>query len=179
MDIGRIHDLTVLWLLEKTSAASILTRDVLTLQNQPFDTQEELLWQRLALPGLRRACLDATGLGRQLAERALATLRPPPRRTRHLHPPVKEDLAYPLRHAFENRALRIPADKNLRADLRAIKKTATTAGNLRFAADHGPDGHADRFWALALALHAARSPVSPPPATKTPPLWALIEKRGN
>jgi phage FluMu gp28-like protein len=162
VDIGRTRDLTVLWLLEKTSGL-LLTRDLTTLHNQPFDTQEELLWQRLALPGLRRACLDATGLGRQLAERAQQRFGH--RRVEPLTftPAVKEDLAYPLRHAFETRNLRIPADKHLRADLRAIKKTATAAGHLRFAADHGPDGHADRFWALALALHAARSPLYPNP----------------
>jgi hypothetical protein len=31
-------------------------------------------------------------------------------------------------------------------------------GGIRFAADHGKDGHSDRFWALALAKRAALSP---------------------
>jgi phage FluMu gp28-like protein len=159
VDIGRVHDLTVFWLLERGPGGLHLTRDVLTLENQPFARQEELLWERLALPGLRRACLDATGLGRQLAERALERFG-----ARRVEPvtftaPVKEDLAYGLRTLFEKRALRIPADKNIRADLRAIKKTATSAGNIRFAADRGPGGHADRFWALALAAFAARTPT--------------------
>jgi len=162
VDIGRVHDLTVFWLLERGPAGLLLTRDLLTLENQPFARQEELLWERLARPGLRRACLDATGLGRQLAERALERFGP-----RRVEPvtftaPVKEDLAFGLRGLFEKRALRIPADKNIRADLRAIKKTATSSGNLRFAADRGPGGHADRFWALALAAHAARSPAPAP-----------------
>ena len=162
VDIGRVHDLTVFWLLERGPGGLHLTRDILTLENQPFARQEELLWERLALPGLRRACLDATGLGRQLAERALERFGP-----RRVEPvtftaPVKEDLAYGLRGLFEKRGLRIPADKHIRADLRAIKKTATSAGNLRFAADRGPGGHADRFWALALAAYAARAPAAPP-----------------
>jgi phage FluMu gp28-like protein len=159
VDIGRVHDLTVFWLIERVGGVHF-TRDVLTLENQPFARQEELLWERLALPGLRRACLDATGLGRQLAERAQERFG-----ARRVEPvtftaPVKEDLAYGLRHLFEKRALRIPAEKNIRADLRAIKKTATSAGNLRFAADRGPGGHADRFWALALAVHAAHQSSS-------------------
>jgi phage FluMu gp28-like protein len=155
VDIGRVHDLTVCWLLERVGGV-LFTREVLTLENQPFARQEELLWERLALPGLRRAGLDATGLGRQLAERAAEKFG-----VRRVEPvtftaPVKEDLAYGLRHLFEKRALRIPAEKKIRADLRAIKKTATSAGNLRFAADRGPGGHADRFWALALAVQAAQ-----------------------
>jgi phage FluMu gp28-like protein len=160
VDIGRLHDLTVFWLFEKTGGVH-LTRDVCVLEKQPFAIQEELLWQRLALPNLRRACLDATGLGRQLAERAQARFGARRVEAVTFTPAVKEELAYPLRAAFERRALRIPAEKLIRADLRAIKKTVTTSGNLRFAADRGPGGHADRFWALALALHAARSHAYP------------------
>jgi phage FluMu gp28-like protein len=157
VDVGRVHDLTVCWLLERAGGV-FLTRDLLTLDRQPFARQEELLWERLALPGLRRACLDATGLGRQLAERAQERFGARRVEAVTFTSAVKEDLAYNLRRVFERRAVRIPSEKNIRADLRAIKKTATSAGNLRFAADRGPGGHADRFWALALALHAASDP---------------------
>ena len=73
--------------------------------------------------------------------------------------PVKEELAFPVRAAFEDKAVRIPRDDKIRADLRSIKKTTTAAGNIRFEADVGPGGHADRFWALALAKHAAGAPA--------------------
>ncbi len=155
VDIGRVHDLTVLWLVERVGGV-LFTREVLVLEKQPFARQEELLWERLARPGLRRACLDSTGLGRQLAERAQERFGASRVEAVNFTAPVKEDLAYGLRQLFEKRGLRIPAEKAVRADLRAIKKTATSAGNLRFAADRGPGGHADRFWALALAAMAAR-----------------------
>jgi len=48
-------------------------------------------------------------------------------------------------------------DDKLKSDLRAIRKEVTASGNVRFAADRGVNGHADRFWGLALALHAAKS----------------------
>jgi phage FluMu gp28-like protein len=60
-----------------------------------------------------------------------------------------------VRSAFEDKSLRIPCHPKIRADLRAIKKETTAAGNLRFTADRGRNGHSDRFWALALARHAA------------------------
>ena len=68
---------------------------------------------------------------------------------------MKEELAYPVKAAFEDLNLRIPFDRDLQSDLRAIKKETTAAGNIRFSADRSENGHADRFWALALALHAA------------------------
>jgi phage FluMu gp28-like protein len=45
----------------------------------------------------------------------------------------------------------------LKSDIRAIRKEVTASGNVRFAADRGTNGHADRFWGLALALHAGKS----------------------
>ncbi len=157
MDVGRKKDLTVFWIVERM-AGVLFTRKVIVMQNQTFAAQEETLYTLLQLPGMRRACLDATGLGMQLAERAQEKYR-------YLVEPVtfsarvKEALAYPVRSLFEDKAVRIPKDDTIRADLRAIKKTTTAAGNIRFEADRSTDGHADRFWALALAVHGASSPV--------------------
>ena len=62
---------------------------------------------------------------------------------------------------MEDRLLRIPYDPHIRADLRSVTKQTTGAGNIRFTAERNADGHADRFWALALALHAASNPCAP------------------
>jgi phage FluMu gp28-like protein len=37
-----------------------------------------------------------------------------------------------------------------------MRKEATASGNIRFTGERTVHGHADRFWALALALHAAQ-----------------------
>ena len=154
MDVGRNHDLTVLWLLERVSGVRF-SRRVVVMQNKTFAEQEAVLYALLALPGLRRACLDASGLGMQLAERAQERFGRYRVEGIKFTGPVKEELAYPLRAAFEDKSVRIPKNDAIRADLRSIRKTTTAAGNIRFEADRGPGGHADRFWALALALHAA------------------------
>src|SRR5687767_11252613 len=67
---------------------------------------------------------------------------------------IKEEMAFALRTAFEDRILRIDPDPKLRSDLRAVKKLVTSAGNLRFLGE-SEDGHCDRFWAKALRHHAA------------------------
>ena len=63
-------------------------------------------------------------------------------------------MAFALRTAFEDRALRIDPDPRLRSDLRSIKKLVTSAGNIRFLGE-SEDSHCDRFWAKALRHHAA------------------------
>lgn len=151
VDIGRKRDLTVLWVLERLGD-SWYTRHVEALQNMTKADQEKVLWpwfERCV-----RVCIDATGLGIGWADDAARRFG-----DRRIEPVVftgriKEELAYPVRGAFEDRRLRIPYSPRIRADLRAVAKTTTAAGNVRFTAERTPDGHADHFWALALALHA-------------------------
>ena len=156
VDVGRKRDLTCMWLNE-LSGGRHLCRRLITLQNMKFSAQEEILYRLLELPGVRRCCIDATGLGMQLAERAQERFGTYKVEAVQFTAPVKEELAYPVKAAFEDLNLRIPFDRNLQADLRAIKKETTAAGNIRFSADRSENGHADRFWALALAIHAAGS----------------------
>lgn len=157
VDVGRRHDLTVIWILEKIGSWWF-TRRVIEMQNTRFAAQEAILWPLIALPKTRRCCIDATGLGMQLAERAQERFSKYRVEAINFSAPVKEELAYPVRALMEERALKIPERKEIRADLRGVKKEHTAAGNIRFTADTGPDGHSDRFWALALAIHAGKSP---------------------
>ena len=151
MDIARTTDLTVIDVGELMGDV-MHDRLRLELRNKSFAEQEIELNQLLALPALRRSCLDASGLGRQLAERARERwgwkVEPV-----NFTAQVKSDLAYPLRADFEDRKLRIDPNHNLRADLRGIKKEITAAGNERFVGD-SDDSHCDRFWAVALRQHA-------------------------
>ena len=73
---------------------------------------------------------------------------------------IREELAYPLRTMFESRRIRIPRSTEIRADLGGIRQEMTLSGNIRFIGERTPSGHCDRFWALALALHAAKTPAT-------------------
>jgi phage FluMu gp28-like protein len=155
VDVGRDHDLTSIWINQRVAGVH-LTRYRVDLQNAPFNEQERVLYELLELPGLRRVCMDNTGIGRQMVERAQQRFGEYKVEAVTFSGPVKEELAYPVKAAFEDRTVRIPNDAKIRADLRSIKKETTAAGNIRFTADRGKNGHADRFWALALALHAGK-----------------------
>jgi phage FluMu gp28-like protein len=158
VDVGRDHDLTVIWVVEKLGDVRY-TRAVIELKAQRFEVQEDELYRILALPQVRRCCIDCTGIGRQFSERAQDRFGKYRVEPVNFSGPVKEELAFPLRGAFEDRTVRIPSRGEIRADLRAVKKETTASGNIRFQADRGKNGHADRFWALALALHAGKTAV--------------------
>ncbi|MGZ4965105.1 MAG: phage terminase large subunit family protein [Limisphaerales bacterium] len=160
VDVGRDRDLTVIWLIEKLGSV-YYTREIEVMEKASFEAQEKCLYDLLALPQVKRCCIDQTGIGRQFAERAQNRFGKYKVEGVHFTPAVKEELAYPVRMAFEDRTIRIPNDRLLRADLRAIRKEHTSSGNVRFSADRGQNGHADRFWALALALHATKRKSAP------------------
>jgi phage FluMu gp28-like protein len=156
VDIGRKRDLTVLWVVEKLGDV-YYTRHLECLRNMSKGEQEKVLWPWIER--CRRTCLDYTGLGIGWGDDALSRFGAHCVELVTFTPRVKEELAYPVRSIMEDRRLRIPYEPNVRADLRSVTKQTTAAGNIRFTAERTPDGHADRFWSLALALHAASTPA--------------------
>lgn len=155
IDIGRKKDLTVAWQLEDVGDM-LLTRRVERLQNMRKSDQEKILYPMIAESD--RTCIDATGLGIGWADDAQDKFGSYRVEAVTFTPKVKEELAYPVRSKMEDRKVRIPYDPKIRASLRSVTKQTTSAGNVRFTAERTPDGHADEFWGLALAIHAASSP---------------------
>ncbi len=185
VDIGRHHDLTVIWVLTrhdcnqedlaastqqseignrkpltpvggvKGGSAILMTRAVFELSCAPFRAQSALLSELLSLRCVRRCCVDAGGLGMQLAESAVEDFGA------HRVEPVtftaalKSELAGALRIAVEERRIRIPPDEAIRNDWHSLERSVSAGGYLRFEASRTDGSHADRFWAAALALHAA------------------------
>ena len=160
VDIGRTRDLTCFWLVESVSG-TLFTRAVVTMQDATFEAQEAAFYALMDLPRMTRACIDQTGIGRQFAERAAKRYGRKAEGVTFTGP-VKESLAYPLKAALEDRTLRVPDDPAIVADFRAIRKTTTSAGNIRFEGERTANGHSDRFWAAALALHAKGKAGGPP-----------------
>jgi phage FluMu gp28-like protein len=153
VDVGRKHDLCVIDVGEKVGDV-VWDRARLEFQGRSFSEIESELFRLLKLPQVKRVCIDATGMGMQLAERAedrFAWKVEPITFTAA----VKEELAFGLRSDFQERKLRIVSDDKLRSDLRGIKKEVSLSGNIRFLGE-SKDGHCDRCWALALRQHAAR-----------------------
>ncbi len=160
IDVGRVRDLTVVWLWEEQDGLHV-TRGVVEMASTPFAVQQRVIESLLARPAVRRCCIDATGLGAQLAEALAARFGEHAVEAVAFTPAVKSDLAGRLRVLAERGALRIPIDEAIRNDWHALERVVTAAGHVRYEADRGRGGHADRFWAAALGLHAVRAADGP------------------
>ena len=161
VDVGRKRDLTVIWIVEKVGDV-FWTREIEILEKTPFHIQSNRIAVQIATLKARRTCIDATGLGMQLAEdlsNSFGSYTVEPVTFSNI---VKQDLAIRTRRLFEDKRVRIPISPAIRNDLHSVKKTVTVAGNIRFDAERTKDGHADRFWALSLALMASDEGIVKP-----------------
>lgn len=159
VDIGRHRDLTVIWIWGRPKGTNLLlTRAVIELERVSFEEQEATLYPILALPNMRRASMDSTGMGEQMAERAIAKFGAHRVEGVKFTLDSKNEMATALRVKVEDASARIPIDQHIRNDWSSIERQVLSGGSIRYAADRGmggTPGHADRFWAGALGVRAA------------------------
>jgi len=160
MDIGRTRDLSVIWLVRRSDLARF-TLAVIVMERLPFRVQRYVLYA--LLPHVRRsggrACIDRNGIGRQLAEEAAEMFGSRVEGV-DFGNANKEALAVGLKDALEDHGLLIPIDPDVSRSLHSVQKTKTSTGLSRFDAERSDKtGHADHFWAAALAVHAGEQPA--------------------
>lgn len=154
LDVGRTNDLTVLVVLRRDSEGVLWLQHIEERKRTSSEDLDELARMAVQDFGATRLCVDSSGLGQFPAEnmqRKFGRFRvePVPFTLQS-----KEDMATSLYTSFARRALRIPrANSRLRDDIASIRRIITSAGNVRYDAPHTSEGHADRAWALALAIH--------------------------
>lgn len=161
LDVARRHDLSAL--VEVVSGSGGSTEELWSLAP---DVRRGLAWAAQAnwiapvAQRVHKLAIDATGVGQAFAEALEATHGSKIEQVVFTMP-SKEGLVTGLRLALEQKRLRIPADSELRRDLLSIRKRILPSGNTVFDAERTVTGsHADRAWALALAVHAAGSGAS-------------------
>ena len=155
VDVARRKHLWVCVALESVGDVLWL-REISLLQNQPFSLQRAEVRRMKKSYHAARIGVDQTGMGENFYE-DLVEEHGAYRVVGYLfNPAVKHSLATSLLEYMEDRRLRISDDDDLEADLRSIKRAATTGAIPRLVSDESEtDGHADRFWALAMACAIA------------------------
>jgi phage FluMu gp28-like protein len=155
-DIARTRDASALAaLISPESAAngkgiseySLTKIDV--LRKASFDEQQLHLSAFLNL--YPRACLrmDKTGMGMNLTETMIKKYKA---RVQGIYftAEMKEFLCLNLKKLFEDKRITMPNDPALITEIHSIKRKAGQKSFL-YDADRNAAGHADRFWALAMA----------------------------
>ncbi|MFA5751107.1 MAG: terminase family protein [Candidatus Paceibacterota bacterium] len=161
-DIGRTRDLSVIPILEYI-APMLYTRFLQIFAKTKFKVQNMFLSDVMNLPTMMRCCIDGTGMGMPLAERAQEHHGKSRVESITFNNANKETLAIGMKETFEDRRIIIPDEEKLREAIHSIKRMTTATGAIRFDAERTElTGHADEFWGLALAIHAKTGGPSGP-----------------
>lgn len=161
VDIAARNDLFVIWVVEMVGDVA-WTREIIARKRITFAEQDALLASVFDRYRVLRCCMDQTGMGEKPVEDAQADHGKSRVEGVLMTGPNKLTLATTGKEAFEDRKLRIPlGDRELRADIHKLQKVTGPTGTPRFVAESDEAGHADRTWALFLALNAAAGPSGP------------------
>lgn len=164
LDVGRSNDLTSLLVLHFDGAIAT-TRAIRTVKRTDHDALMGLVEYAFQAYPLRRLCVDQTGLGAFPVDEMQKRYGRMKVEGVTFGTDSKEDLATTLYSAFSDGWLRVPSHdgvlqditpgsaKALRTDIAAIKREILSSGAIRYDAPRTAAGHADRAWALALALY--------------------------
>jgi phage FluMu gp28-like protein len=174
-DFARNRDLSVITVLERIGETR---RMIAELIMEDLRTPQQNAQARVVctMPRFRRLEIDMTGNGTgaydylvdefsdeliggvHFASTEPITARIATEGRKTLTAKVTEIMATDLRGCFEDKTLEIFQDPELRDDLRKPEKIVSPGGRVSIAASRdGVRGHADRFWALALAVRAGYS----------------------
>ncbi|KAA0219046.1 MAG: hypothetical protein EDS66_17825 [Planctomycetota bacterium] len=149
-----MRDVTAVWIVER-GGELLETRGVLVMERASFEEQERVIGEVLGHRSVRRCCVDATGLGMQLAERLVRRFGSYRVEGLTFTVGLKAELAGRLRMLAETGRIRIPVEDAIERDWHSLTRVVSRSGHVRYEADRAAGGHADRFWAAALAAHAA------------------------
>lgn len=152
MDVGRKKNLSEIALLGSVHEGHMPFRLGVSLDRLEFKTQEEVVKRIITRLNVKNFRIDQNGLGMQLAEN-LSNEYPEVVTPAIFTAGNKQIWAVALKLAFQNSEIPIPLDKDMSYQIHSVRKKSTASNATIFDSDD-PKHHADKFWALALAVDA-------------------------
>lgn len=119
----------------------------------PFEAQKDIFRRLMRGLPIQRACMDSTGMGAPLCEELKKEFGDKVEGVLFTAP-TKEHLAISVKTGLERREFLLPNDRDFHTQIHSIKRTPTAGGTFRYDAARDEKGHADSFWAWALASFA-------------------------
>lgn len=157
VDIGRTRNTTEIFAVGESTTQTYPIRLMITLDNCEYDDQMTVLQKVMELP-VSKLLIDRNGIGSQLAEN-MEKAFPSKAEGAQFTMESKKLWATGLKMHFQQRRVPLPMDKDLGYQIHSVKRLVTPSKNLVFDTERNEKHHADKFWALALAVAGASEPT--------------------
>lgn len=155
VDVGRVKDASELAIFEEKNGR-FTCRLLRKFERTPFSVQEKYLREMLNTLPIARLSIDRGGIGMNLTENLGREY--PQLVGENFTNETKERWATDLKILLQHRSIDLPRDRDLISQIHGIKRKVLPSGKVSFDADwSAKGGHADRFWAIALACQRERA----------------------
>lgn len=155
-DVGRKKDFSELAIFDELDDGRFICRLLKRYDKVKFQTQEASLRQMLNLLPIGRMLIDQNGIGMHLTEN-LADDYPQVEGVTFTGP-SKETWATDFKIGLQKSLIVLPRERELVSQIHSIRRKITPAGRTQLTSTDTTDkGHADRFWACALACSKDRT----------------------
>jgi phage FluMu gp28-like protein len=158
-DVGRVRDRSEIAVFEEIDGVFVC-RYLRSFLQTPFAEQEAELRRLLNTLPIARLSIDRSGIGMNLAENLVREF--PQVVAENFTSESKERWATDMKILLQKRAIQLPRQRELVAQVHSIKRRVLASGRISFDAERTKSGHADRFWAVALACQRERQPTRGP-----------------
>ena len=155
-DVGRTRDHSELAVFEEKDGHH-LCRLLRRYDQVPFSEQEADLRRLLDRFPVARLSIDKSGIGMNLAENLARDY--PQVVAEAFTNDSKERWATDFKILLQRRDVVLPRERELVSQVHSIKRRILPSGKVSFDAERTSRGHADRFWAIALACQKERGPA--------------------
>ena len=156
IDVGRKKDTTEIFFVGLGGNGGMPLRLMISLANMEFEFQQEIILYAMRSLPIVRLLIDQTGLGRNLAENIVKLWQYKTAGVNFTQA-GKQMWATDLKKAVQTLAVRIPPERDLAYQLHSVKRVVRgTTLTFDVEQDSKEKGHGDQFWALALAVAAAK-----------------------
>lgn len=156
MDVGRKHNLSEIVFVGKGLGGQMPYRLGISLSQVEFDAQRAVADKALRALPVTSFLIDRNGLGMQIAEE-LTQAHGGRAAGVDFTNPNKELWSVELKVRLQRGEVPLPLERELSYQIHSIKKKTTAAKNAVFDTEGSEKHHADKYWALALAVWAART----------------------
>jgi phage FluMu gp28-like protein len=151
VDVGRKRNTTELFLVGQGTTGHYPLRLAVTLDGMEFDDQFTVLAHALKELPIQKLKIDRTGLGMALTEQLVRRFAAKVEGV-DFTAPLKQLWMTDLKMLLQQRKVPLPMDRDIAYQLHSIKRLVTASRTLVFDTERNEKHHADKAWALALAL---------------------------
>ena len=153
-DVARFRDASVIFLIGQLENGKKVSVAEIEMVNTKFEVQRQTMQKILNNLPVVRGTMDRTGLGTQLSEQLQDEFGATKIEGMDFVPENKELLAIGVKNGLEKKDFLLQNDKRFHRQIHSIKRMAGYGGIFRYDSQRDEDGHADSFWAWALANFA-------------------------